>query len=127
MSTGILHTFGALTVKLHTRLVLLLAVTFGIFLSIAASIIYSVIQPAFEKLEQAEAATNVKRVQKALANEIAALDQQLLDILACPVCKGPLLYEETRVICPACRKAYPIRDDVPVMLPNDAEPWAPTP
>ena len=65
--------------KLHTRLVLLLAVTFGIFLSIAASIIYSVIQPAFEQLEQAEAATNVKRVQKALANEVAALDQQLLD------------------------------------------------
>jgi two-component system NtrC family sensor kinase len=66
-------------VKLHTRLVLLLAVTFGIFLSIAASIIYSVIQPTFEKLEQAEAATNVKRVQKALANEVAALDQQLID------------------------------------------------
>jgi two-component system, NtrC family, sensor kinase len=66
-------------VKLHTRLVLLLAVTFGIFLSIAASIIYSVIQPAFEKLEQVEAATNVKRVQKALANEVAALDQQLID------------------------------------------------
>lgn len=65
--------------KLHTRLVLLLAVTFGIFLSIAASIIYSVIEPAFEQLEQAEAATNVKRVQKALENEVAALDQQLID------------------------------------------------
>lgn len=71
--------FGAYTVKLHTRLVLLLAVTFGIFLSIAASIIYSVIQPAFEKLEQAEALTNVKRVQKALANEVAAIDQKLVD------------------------------------------------
>jgi two-component system NtrC family sensor kinase len=79
LSTGILHTFGAHTVKLHTRLVLLLAVTFGIFLSIAAGIIYSVIQPAFEKLEQAEAATNVKRVQKALANEVAAVDQTLID------------------------------------------------
>jgi sensor domain CHASE-containing protein len=77
--TDILHKSGAHIVKLHTRLVLLLAVTFGIFLSIAASIIYSVIQPTFETLEQAEAVTNVKRVQKALANEVDALDQQLLD------------------------------------------------
>jgi two-component system, NtrC family, sensor kinase len=66
-------------VKLHTRLVLLLALTFGVFLSIAAAIIYSVIEPAFEKLEQAEAATNVKRVQKALGNELASIDQNLLD------------------------------------------------
>lgn len=65
--------------KLHARLVLLLAGTFGVFLSIAAGIIFSVIQPAFESLEQAQAATNVKRVQKALANEVAAVDQQLLD------------------------------------------------
>lgn len=65
--------------KLHTRLILLLALTFGVFLSIATSIIYSVIQPAFEKLEQAEAVTNVKRVQKALANEVAEVDQQLID------------------------------------------------
>jgi uncharacterized protein YbaR (Trm112 family) len=55
------------------------------------------------------------------------IDEELKSILACPVCKGPLLYEEARVICPACRKAYPIRDDVPVMLPNDAEPWTPAP
>ncbi len=65
--------------KLHARLVLLLALTFGVFLSIAAGIIYSVIEPAFEQLEQAEAATNVKRVQKALGNEVASIDQKLLD------------------------------------------------
>jgi sensor domain CHASE-containing protein len=65
--------------KLHTRLVLLLAVTFGIFLSIAVSIIYSVVQPAFEQLEQAEAAKNVLRVQRALASELATIDQKLLD------------------------------------------------
>jgi hypothetical protein len=55
------------------------------------------------------------------------IDEELKRILACPVCKGSLLYEETRVICPACRKAYAIRDDVPVMLINEAQPWSPTP
>ncbi len=79
MSAGILPTSGADIVKLHTRLILLLALTFGVFLSIAASIIYSVIEPAFERLEQAEAATNVKRVQKALEKEVASVDQQLID------------------------------------------------
>jgi sensor domain CHASE-containing protein len=79
LTPGIHRTFGLHIVKLHARLVLLLALTFSVFLSIAAGIIYSVIQPAFEHLEQAEAATNVKRVQKALANEVAAVDQQVLD------------------------------------------------
>lgn len=65
--------------KLHTRLILVLALTFGVFLSIAAGIIYSVIQPAFEQLEQAEATKNVHRVQKALASELTTIDQKLLD------------------------------------------------
>ena len=38
------------------------------------------------------------------------IDEELKAILACPACKGELLFEETRIICPACRKAYPIRD-----------------
>jgi uncharacterized protein YbaR (Trm112 family) len=53
------------------------------------------------------------------------IDQELKAILACPACKGDLLFEETRIICPACRKAYPIRDDIPVMLISEAQPWAP--
>ena len=53
------------------------------------------------------------------------IDEELKRILACPVCKGGLVYEETRIICRACLKAYPIRDDIPVMLPNEAEPWSP--
>ena len=32
-----------------------------------------------------------------------------------------------RIICPACRKAYPIRDGIPVMLISEAEPWTPPP
>ena len=53
------------------------------------------------------------------------IDEELRAILACPACKGDLLFEETRIICPTCRKAYPIRDGIPVMLIGEAEPWAP--
>ena len=50
------------------------------------------------------------------------MDKKLLDILACPVCKGPLLYnkEQNELICKADRLAYPIRDDIPVMLEDEA-------
>ena len=55
------------------------------------------------------------------------IDEELRAILACPACKGiELTFEETRIICRACRKAYPIRDGIPVMLISEAEPWAPT-
>lgn len=52
------------------------------------------------------------------------LSRELLDILACPRCKGDLLYreEQDRLICEACRLAYPVRDDIPVMLVDEAEP-----
>jgi uncharacterized protein YbaR (Trm112 family) len=52
------------------------------------------------------------------------LSPELLDILACPRCKGPLLYQEEqgRLICETCRLAYPVRDDIPVMLVDEAEP-----
>lgn len=50
------------------------------------------------------------------------MDKKLLDILACPVCKGPLIYdrEQQELICKADRLAYPIRDDIPVMLEEEA-------
>ena len=50
------------------------------------------------------------------------LDKKLLDILACPICKGPLVYrrEEQDLVCRADRLAYPIRDDIPVMLEEEA-------
>ncbi|HEX7813183.1 MAG TPA: Trm112 family protein [Burkholderiales bacterium] len=50
------------------------------------------------------------------------MDPKLLDILVCPICKGPLLYRkaEKELACKACRLAYPIRDDIPVMLEEDA-------
>lgn len=50
------------------------------------------------------------------------MDARLLDILVCPICKGPLVYRRTEreLICKADRLAYPIRDDIPVMLEDEA-------
>ncbi len=50
------------------------------------------------------------------------MDNRLLDILACPLCKGPLVYkkEPGELICKADRLAFPIRDDIPVMLEEEA-------
>ena len=50
------------------------------------------------------------------------MDAKLLEILVCPLCKGPLVYKkaERELICKPCRLGYPIRDDIPVMLEQDA-------
>jgi uncharacterized protein YbaR (Trm112 family) len=50
------------------------------------------------------------------------MDDKLIDILACPVCKGPLqwLHASREFLCRADRLAYPVRDDIPVMLPDEA-------
>lgn len=50
------------------------------------------------------------------------MDKTLLEILACPSCKNTLTYNKAQqeLICPACRLAYPIRDDIPVMLTDEA-------
>jgi uncharacterized protein YbaR (Trm112 family) len=50
------------------------------------------------------------------------MDNKLLEILVCPLCKGPLLYNKARqeLICKADRLAFPVRDDIPVMLEDEA-------
>jgi uncharacterized protein YbaR (Trm112 family) len=50
------------------------------------------------------------------------LDPQLLEILVCPVSKAPLEYDEEKqeLVCRASGLAYPIRDDIPVMLESEA-------
>jgi len=50
------------------------------------------------------------------------MDKRLLEILVCPLCKSPLHLEANKLelICKADRLAYPIRDDVPVMLVEEA-------
>ncbi len=51
-----------------------------------------------------------------------ALDHKLLDIIACPICKGKLSYDKAKseLICRADRLAYPIEDDIPVLLESRA-------
>ena len=50
------------------------------------------------------------------------MDARLLEILVCPLCKGPLDYlkDEQELVCKADRLAYPIRDGIPVMLDEEA-------
>jgi uncharacterized protein YbaR (Trm112 family) len=52
-----------------------------------------------------------------------ALDKELLEILACPKCKGDLEYKESEQVleCATCRLRYPIKDDIPIMLIDEAE------
>jgi len=50
------------------------------------------------------------------------MDKKLLDILACPICKSSLTYDKDKqeLICKADNLAFPIRDDIPVMLEDEA-------
>jgi uncharacterized protein len=54
--------------------------------------------------------------------EIMAIAQDLLDMLVCPVCKVPvkLLDNQNGLKCPNCKRVYPVRDEIPVMLPEEA-------
>jgi len=51
-----------------------------------------------------------------------AIDKELLDILACPKCKGELKLTEKEdgLVCAKCKLLYEIRDDIPVMLIDEA-------
>ncbi len=53
-----------------------------------------------------------------------ALDPKLLEILVCPVTKGPLVYDRAanELISRSASLAYPIRDGIPIMLPDEARP-----
>lgn len=52
------------------------------------------------------------------------IDKKLLDILVCPVTKGPLIYDKDNqeLVSKSARLAYPIRDGIPVMLEEEARP-----
>jgi len=49
------------------------------------------------------------------------ISKDLLDILACPLCKADVTMEDGRIVCVKCGRRYPIRDDIPVMLIEEAE------
>ncbi len=49
------------------------------------------------------------------------IDKELLEILACPACKAPVVLQGDRIVCTSCGRRYPIRDGIPVMLIDEAE------
>jgi uncharacterized protein YbaR (Trm112 family) len=50
------------------------------------------------------------------------MDPKLLEILVCPLCKGPLVWrkEASELVCKGDRLAYPVKDDIPVMIEDEA-------
>lgn len=55
-----------------------------------------------------------------------ALKQELIDILACPTCKGAITVtpDQDGLACDACKVVYPVKDDIPIMLVDQAIPDA---
>ena len=55
------------------------------------------------------------------------MDSRLLDILVCPICKANLDYRKAQLelVCKPCKLAFPIRDDIPIMLEDEARPLGP--
>ncbi len=49
------------------------------------------------------------------------IDKELLEILACPACKAEIRLEGDRIVCTGCGRRYPIRNDIPIMLIDEAE------
>ena len=49
------------------------------------------------------------------------INPELLNILACPICKKEVELESDSLVCAACRKRYPIKDGIPVMLVEEAQ------
>jgi len=60
--------------------------------------------------------------QDATQEKIMAISPDLLEMLVCPVCKVPvkLLDDQSGLKCASCKRVYPVRDDIPVMLPEEA-------
>lgn len=49
------------------------------------------------------------------------IDKELIDILACPACKADVELKDNKIVCKKCKKKYPVRDGIPVMLIDEAE------
>lgn len=63
-----------------------------------------------------------KRAAVKIETAAAAIDSKMLELLACPLTKGPLMWDAARseLISRAAKLAYPVRDGIPVMLPSEA-------
>ena len=50
------------------------------------------------------------------------IDPKLLDILACPDCKADVEFKDNKIICKGCGRQYPVKDGIPIMIIDEAEP-----
>jgi hypothetical protein len=50
------------------------------------------------------------------------LDPDLLELLACPACRAEVREEDGRIVCTACGLRYPVRDGIPILLVDEADP-----
>ncbi len=50
------------------------------------------------------------------------LDDQLLQLLACPACGGNVILDKNKVVCTQCQRKYPIKDGIPVLMVSEVEP-----
>lgn len=62
----------------------------------------------------------IRRVLAVLTLEMEMIDKELLDLLACPLCKAALSLDGDWLVCSQCRRRYPIRDGIPVLLVEEA-------
>jgi hypothetical protein len=49
------------------------------------------------------------------------IDKKLLDILACPVCKGDIFEDKEELVCVKCKRRYPVIEGIPIMLEEEAK------
>lgn len=49
------------------------------------------------------------------------IDKDLLEILACPACKGDVEQQDEKIVCAQCGRKYPIKDGIPIMLVDEAQ------
>ena len=49
------------------------------------------------------------------------IDKKLLEVLACPACKKDVILKDDKIICTNCKKKYPIKDGIPIMLIEESE------
>ncbi len=49
------------------------------------------------------------------------INKELLEILACPACKADVRLEDGKIVCVKCARRYPVKDDIPIMLVDEAE------
>ena len=49
------------------------------------------------------------------------IDKELLEVLACPACKGDVQLKDNKIVCMKCKRKYPIKNGIPIMLVEEAE------